>query len=82
MKVLGSNIIIRPEKKSKSSVILTDAPEEYTGYADVLYVGIEVSEVKVEDRIFYNKMAGRFIALDDEELMMITEHDVFIITGE
>jgi len=80
MRVLGNNIIIKPEEV-KQSVIITDNTPEPTGYADVVAVGKEVSEVKEGDRVFYNVRSGRFIMLDDVEHLMITEHDVFIITG-
>jgi len=79
MKVLGSNIIIKPEEVKQSSVIITDAKSEPTGYGDVVLVGKDVSEVAEGDNVFYNNRAGRFISLDGEEHLMITEHDVFII---
>ena len=77
MKVLGSNIIIKPEE-IKKSIIITDGKDEPTGYGDVVLVGKDVSEVAEGDRVFYNNRAGRFISLDGEEHLMITEHDVFI----
>ncbi len=82
MRVLNNNIIIKVEEVKKSSIIVTDMPEEITGYAKVVVVGKEVSEVNEGDRIFYNKNSGRFISLDGEEYLMITENDVFIIFGK
>ena len=82
MRVLGNNIIIKAEEATESSVIITDSKPEPTGYADVVLVGNEVSEVEVGDRIYYNNRSGRFIMLDKVEHLMITEHDVFIILGD
>ena len=82
MRVLGNNIIIKAEEATESSVIITDSKPEPTGYADVVLVGNEVSEVKVGDSIYYNNRSGRFIMLDGVEHLMITEHDVFMILGD
>jgi len=82
MKILGNNILILADKKEESSVIITDTDTSPTGYAVVVSVGKEVSEVNVGDKIFYNNKAGRFILVDEVEHLLITEFDVFIILGK
>ncbi len=82
MKILGSNILIVPEYPEESTIITTTVDKSPTGYGTVVVVGEDVRGVNNGDKIFYNKNAGRFIGIDEEEHLLITETDVFIILNK
>ena len=78
MKVLSGNVLIKADEVEKS-IIITEDTTELSDRATVVAVGDEVSKVKVNDRIFFNNRAGRFIQIDDEEYLLIHISDIFII---
>ena len=78
MKVTNGNILIQVDVPETSSVIeLTDNTGEVSDRATVVLSGVD--GVKKDDYILWNKYQGKFVQLDGEEYVLITEHDVLII---
>lgn len=85
---LGSRVVIKAlerEEMTKSGIVLPDTAKEKPQEGRVLAVGpgdrdedgdrIPV-ELKVGDRVLFQKYAGTEFKLDDEELLILAEKDV------
>jgi chaperonin GroES len=89
LKPLGSRVVIKAlerEEMTKSGLVLPDTAKEKPQEGKVLSVGpgdrhpdtgerIPV-ELKVGDRVLFQKYAGTEFKLDDEELLILSEKDV------
>ena len=88
LKPLGGRVVIKPlerEEMTKSGIVLPDTAKEKPQEGKILAVGpgerdedgkrIPV-ELKVGDRVLYQKYAGTEFKLDDEELLVLQEKDV------
>jgi chaperonin GroES len=88
LKPLGSRVVIKAlerEEMTKSGIVLPDTAKEKPQEGRVLAVGpgdrdedgdrIPV-ELKVGDRVLFQKYAGTEFKLDDEELLILAEKDV------
>ncbi|HYY54876.1 MAG TPA: co-chaperone GroES [Candidatus Dormibacteraeota bacterium] len=88
LKPLGGRVVIKPlerEEMTKSGIVLPDTAKEKPQEGKVLAVGpgerdedgkrIPV-ELKVGDRVLYQKYAGTEFKLDDEELLVVQEKDI------
>ena len=89
LKPLGSRVVVKAldrEEQTKSGIFLPDTAKEKPQEGKVLAVGpgdrhpdtgqrIPV-ELKVGDRILFQKYAGTEFKLDDEELLILSEKDV------
>ena len=81
MTLLGRNLLIRPDEKEETSVIITDTDPTPSEYATVDMVGTDVTvDIKKDSRVWWNvKGAGRFITMDGTEYVLISIDDVFAI---
>tara|TARA_R100000951_G_C2612943_1_gene171809 strand:- start:507 stop:767 length:261 start_codon:yes stop_codon:yes gene_type:complete len=85
MKAIGKYVIITPVKDkdtvTKGGLILAEKQREDIRYrkAEVIKVGSEVSAIKENDKIYYDKAAGFNIEIDKEEFKVIKEFDVVVI---
>jgi chaperonin GroES len=89
LKPLGSRVVVKAldrDEQTKSGIYLPDTAKEKPQEGKVLAVGpgdrhpdtgqrIPV-ELKVGDRILFQKYAGTEFKLDDEELLILSEKDV------
>jgi chaperonin GroES len=89
LKPLGSRVVVKAldrEEITKSGIVLPDTAKEKPQEGKVLAVGpgdrhpdtgerIPV-ELKVGDRVLFQKYAGTEFKLDDEELLILSEKDV------
>ena len=88
LKPLGGRVVIKAlerEDITKSGIVLPDTAKEKPQEGRVLSVGpgerdedgkrIPV-ELKVGDRVLFQKYAGTEFKLDDEELLILAEKDV------
>jgi chaperonin GroES len=88
LKPLGGRVVIKPlerEEMTKSGIVLPDTAKEKPQEGKILAVGpgerdedgkrIPV-ELKIGDRVLYQKYAGTEFKLDDEELLVVQEKDV------
>ncbi len=86
MKAIGRNLIIKKVKegttKTKGGLLLAENQREDIRYiqALVVSVGDEVSGVKNNDNIFYDRHAGHKIEFDKETYHVIKAQDVVIVT--
>ena len=85
MKAIGKYIVIHPIKEvdttTKGGLILAEKQREDVRYrrAKVVEPGSDVSVLKKDDKVYYDKSAGFNIELNKEEYKVIKEHDVVII---
>ena len=85
MKAVGKYIVIDPIKevdvKTKGGLILAEKQREDVRYrkAKVVEPGSEVSVLKKDDKVYYDKAAGFNIEINKEEYKVIKEHDVVVI---
>ena len=92
LKPLGSRVVIKAlerEEMTKSGLLLPDTAKEKPQEGKVLSVGpgdrhpdtgarIPV-ELKVGDRVLFQKYAGTEFKLDEEELLILSEKDVLAV---
>ncbi|MSQ37398.1 MAG: co-chaperone GroES [Chloroflexi bacterium] len=92
LKPLGSRVVIKPlerEEMTKSGILLPDTAKEKPQEGKVLSVGpgdrhpdtgtrIAV-ELKVGDKVLFQKYAGTEFKLDDEDLLILAEKDVLAV---
>ena len=92
LKPLGSRVVIKAlerEEMTKSGLLLPDTAKEKPQEGKVLSVGpgdrhpdtgerIAV-ELKVGDRVLFQKYAGTEFKLDEEELLILSEKDVLAV---
>ncbi len=92
LKPLGSRVVIKPlerEEMTKSGILLPDTAKEKPQEGKVLSVGpgdrhpdtgerIAV-ELKVGDKVLFQKYAGTEFKLDDEEFLILAEKDVLAV---
>jgi chaperonin GroES len=92
LKPLGSRVVIKAlerEEMTKSGLLLPDTAKEKPQEGKVLSVGpgdrndktgerVAV-ELKVGDRVLFQKYAGTEFKLDEEELLILSEKDVLAV---
>jgi len=76
------------EEKTKGGIILPDTAKEKPVIGEIVAVGpgkiaddgkkIQM-EVKVGDKVLYGKYSGTEVTIDDEELLIMREADIFAI---
>ncbi|MBC8536752.1 co-chaperone GroES [Feifania hominis] len=87
IKPLFDKIVVKMaevEETTKSGIILTGAAKEKPQVAEVLAVGpggvVDGKEVKMEvkvgDKVIFNKYAGTEVKLDGEELIIVKQNDI------
>ena len=85
MKAIGKYVVIEPIKEvnttTKGGLILSEKQREDVRYrrAKVLEPGSDVSVLKKDDEVYYDKAAGFNIEINKQEYKVIKEHDVVII---
>ena len=85
MKAVGKYIVIKPIKEvnatTKGGLILTEKQREDVRYrrAKVVEPGSDVSVLKKDDEVYYDKAAGFNIEINKDEYKVIKEQDVVII---
>jgi len=84
MKPIGKYVIIKPVKeelKTKSGLILTaeDADEFRYKKGEVIKPGTDVSEIKANDIIYYDKSAGFSLLIHNTSYTIITERDIVVV---
>ncbi len=85
MRAIGKYVVIEPIKEvnttTKGGLILSEKQREDVRYrkAKVLEPGSDVSVLKKDDEVYYDKAAGFNIEINKQEYKVIKEHDVVII---
>lgn len=88
---IGDHVVIKVEKVEetmKSGIVLPDSAKEKPQQGTIVAVGSGVMldngtriplEVKEGDKVFYSKYSGNEIKLDDEEFVVLSQHDILAI---
>ncbi|KAF2962182.1 co-chaperone GroES [Fervidobacterium sp. 2310opik-2] len=81
VKPLGERLLIKPiveEKKTAGGIVLPDAAKEKPMKAEIVEVGKlpEDCQLKVGDKVIYNKYSGTEIKIDDEDYIIIDVSDI------
>lgn len=91
IKPLGDRIVIKPvapEERTKGGLILPDTAKEKPVVGEVMAAGpgrkaddgkTIALEVKVGDKVLYGKYSGTEVTVDNQELLIMRESDVFAI---
>jgi chaperonin GroES len=91
LKPLHDRLIVRPaeaEEVTKSGIIIPDSAKEKPVQGEVLAAGpgklddtgkLAPMGVKVGDVVLYGKYSGTEISLDNEDVLIMRESDVFAI---
>jgi chaperonin GroES len=91
LKPLGDRVIVKPkapEEKTKGGIILPDTAQEKPMEGTIIAVGAgriaddgkKISmELKAGDKILYGKYSGTEVKVNDEELLIMRESDVYAI---
>ena len=85
MKAIGKYIVINPIKDvdvtTKGGLILAESQREDIRYrrAKVVKPGTDVSLLKKDDEIYYDKESGFNIEINKEQYKVIKEQDVVIV---
>ena len=95
LKPLDDRIVVRPseaEETTVSGIVIPDTAKEKPQTGEVLAVGpgrrseqtgeLIPLDVKVGDTVVYSKYGGTEIAIDGEDLLILTSRDVLAISGE
>lgn len=72
MKPLRDKILIKPLEEKASSLIVIPDNQEAPEQGEVVAIGPQVSEVKVGDKIIFNK----YSLIEVRDLYLISEEDV------
>jgi chaperonin GroES len=88
---IGDHVVIKVETAKetvKSGIVLPDSAKEKPQQGTVMAVGSGVVldngtkiplEVKEGDKVVYSKYSGNEIKLDDEEFVVLSQHDILAI---
>ena len=85
MKAIGDNLIIKPLKQgteaTKGGLLLTHSQREDIRFneAEVLSIGQDVKGIKINDQIFYDRVAGHIIEIEKEHYRVIKARDVVVV---
>lgn len=90
---LGDKVVLRQleaEEKTKSGIVLPGQAQEKPQQAEVVAVGPggvidgkEVTmQVKVGDKVIYQKYAGTNVKLDGEEFVIVKQSDIVAIVED
>jgi chaperonin GroES len=93
LKPLEDRIIVRPneaEETTISGIVIPDTAKEKPQFGEVLAVGagrrseqtgdLIPLDVKVGDTVVYSKYGGTEIAIDGEDLLILTSRDVLAVS--
>src|SRR5437879_11444217 len=94
LKPLQDRIVVRPneaEETTVSGIVIPDTAKEKPQFGEVLAVGpgrrseqsgeLIPLDVKVGDTVVYSKYGGTEIAVDGEDLLILTSRDVLATVG-
>lgn len=84
MKAVGKYIVITEiieQHKTESGILLTSDDSNQLRYKKGIIVvpGTDVSVVKKDDVVFYDKNAGHKMMLNEEMVTIISERDIVVV---
>ena len=86
VKPLGERVLLKTEKeegKTKSGLYIPETAQEKTQVGEVVAVGddTEKIQVKVGQRVMYDKYAGTNIKIDDVEHLVVKSEDIIAVVN-
>lgn len=85
-KILAGKILVKPqaaETKTASGIIIPDSAKEKPLQGEVVLVGAEKSDEKMEvavgDTVLYGKYAGTELNIEGTDYLLISQSDVLFI---
>ena len=82
LKPLGDKIVVRPDKRTLSSVLIVQN-NEYDNQGTVVAVGNGTNDhtmtVKVGDTVLFGKYSGQAVKVDGKEVLVMREDDIMAI---
>ena len=83
IKPLGERVLIKQTKQeetTKSGIVLPDtASKERPIIGEVAAVGADIKDIKVGDKVIYEKYAGTEVKVDGEEYTILRQSDILAI---
>jgi chaperonin GroES len=91
---LADRIIVRPskaEEMTKGGIIVPDTAKEKPVWGEVIAAGpgrisdegkLIAPAIKTGDKVLYGKYSGTEVTVDNEELLIMRESDVFAIMSK
>lgn len=91
IKPLGDHVLVKPmeeEEVKKGGIIIPDTAKEKPSKGEVIAVGPgkvmedgkrKAIEVKVGDKVLYQKYGGTEIKIEDEEYIIMSEDDILAV---
>jgi chaperonin GroES len=88
---LGDRVIVKakaPEEKTKGGIILPDTAQEKPVEGEIIAVGegriaddgkLIKMQLKKGDKVLYGKYSGTEVRVNDEDLLIMRESDVYAI---
>lgn len=76
IKPLGDNIVVKPAEKKQ---ILVSDNKSLCLYGEVMFIGEEVTKVKVGDTIIYEMWGLKSPEIDGEKVHFISEKSPFLL---
>lgn len=78
----GNKVLIKADKqeeKTKSGIYIGETVKQFPPYGTVLAVGPDVQEVKVGDRVMFERYAS--VILDNDERLCLESHIYGVLNG-
>jgi chaperonin GroES len=94
LRPLADRIIVRPSKAdevTKGGIIVPDTAKEKPVWGEVIAAGpgrisdegkLIAPAIKTGDKVLYGKYSGTEVTVDNEELLIMRESDVFAIMSK
>lgn len=82
LKPLKDKLVIKraiPEEKTKAGLIVPEEMKEPPLYGHIIAVGEEVTKVKVNEMVLFNRYGGNETVVDGEIFIILREDDCFAI---
>lgn len=87
---LGDRVVLKqsvPEETTKSGIVLPSQAKEKPQYAEVVEVGPGIvedgkkipMEVKIGDKVIYQRYAGTEVKLGEDEYILVKQTDILAI---
>lgn len=78
----GNKVLIKVEKaeeKTSSGLYLGEATKQYPPFGEVIAIGPAVKEIKVGDRVMFERYAS--VILDNDERLCLESHIYGVLNG-
>ena len=81
LKPIKDHLIVKPaskERETESGLILPDSKEK-PGIGEVVAIGNEVSDIEVNNTVFFKKYSPEVVEVEGEEYLILKEADIIAL---